>query len=174
MGVSRRTILRTGLAAGVATTAPNIIRAQAQPAAGKTMRAVMQGDLRSFDPIWTTANISAYYGAMVYDTLFAVDDQYKSQPQMVDKWDLSDDKKTYTFELRDGLGWQDNTPVTAADCVASIRRWAVRNSGGQAIMARAAGPFRQGRQDHRADAEGAVRPGDRPRCRVLHHAAAAS
>ena len=34
----------------------------------------MQGDLRSFDPIWTTANISAYYGAMVYDTLFAVDD----------------------------------------------------------------------------------------------------
>ena len=30
MGVSRRTILRTGLAAGVATTAPNIIRAQAQ------------------------------------------------------------------------------------------------------------------------------------------------
>ena len=79
MGVSRRTILRTGLAAGVATTAPNIIRAQAQPAAGKTMRAVMQGDLRSFDPIWTTANISAYYGAMVYDTLFAVDDQFKSQ-----------------------------------------------------------------------------------------------
>jgi peptide/nickel transport system substrate-binding protein len=137
MGVSRRTILRTGLAAGVATTAPNIIRARAQPAAAKTMRAVMQGDLRSFDPIWTTANISAYYGAMVYDTLFAVDDQFKSQPQMVGKWNLSDDKKTYTFELRDGLGWQDGTPVTAADCVASIRRWAVRNSGGQAIMARA-------------------------------------
>ena len=96
----------------------------------------MQGDLRSFDPIWTTANITAYYGAMVYDTLFAVDEAFKPQPQMVEQWNLSDDKKTYTFQLRDGLGWQDNTPVTAADCVASIRRWAVRNSGGQAIMQR--------------------------------------
>ncbi len=136
MSISRRTILRTGVAAGAAAAAPGIIRAQAQPAAAKTLRAVMQGDLRSFDPIWTTANISAYYGAMVYDTLFSIDSDFKAQPQMVDKWNLSDDKKTYTFQLRDGLAWQDNTPVTAADCVASIRRWAVRNSGGQAIMAR--------------------------------------
>jgi peptide/nickel transport system substrate-binding protein len=109
----------------------------ARAATPTVLRAVMQGDLRSFDPIWTTANISAYYGAMVYDTLFAIDDTYKPQPQMVGKWGLSDDKKTYTFQLRDGLAWQDNTPVTAADCVASIRRWAVRNAGGQAIMARA-------------------------------------
>lgn len=135
MSISRRGVIGSGLAAGV--FAPMIRRARA---AGdtSTLRAVMQGDLRSFDPIWTTANISAYYGAMVYDTLFAVDDKYQAQPQMVDKWSLSDDKKTYTFRLRDGLGWQDGTPVTAADCVASIRRWAVRNSGGQAIMARAA------------------------------------
>ena len=54
----------------------------------------MQGDLRSFDPIWTTANITAYHGAMVYDTLFAIDAQFKPQPQMVGKWSLSDDKKT--------------------------------------------------------------------------------
>ena len=158
MGISRRGVIGSGLAAGV--FAPMVRRAHAAGDTG-TLRAVMQGDLRSFDPIWTTANISAYYGAMVYDTLFAVDDKFKAQPQMVDKWSLSDDKKTYTFQLRDGLGWQDNTPVTAADCVASIRRWAVRNSGGQAIMARAAGPLGQGRQDHRADAEGAVRHGDR-------------
>ena len=137
MSISRRTILRTGVAAGAAAAAPGIIRAQAQPAAAKTLRAVMQGDLRSFDPIWTTANISAYYGAMVYDTLFAIDWGLQSRSRRwSDKWNLSDDKKTYTSQLRDGLGWQDGTPVTAADCVASIRRWAVRNSGGQAIMAR--------------------------------------
>jgi peptide/nickel transport system substrate-binding protein len=134
MGISRRGVIRSGLAAGL--VAPMIRRARAAAADTSTLRAVMQGDLRSFDPIWTTANISAYYGAMVYDTLFAVDDKFNAQPQMIDKWSLSDDKKTYTFHLRDGLGWQDNTPVTAADCVASIRRWAVRNSGGQAIMAR--------------------------------------
>jgi peptide/nickel transport system substrate-binding protein len=134
MPTSRRAVLATALAGTLALPAIRSPRA----AGPVTLRAVMQGDLRSFDPVWTTANISAYYGAMVYDTLFGVDDQYKPQPQMVDQWSLSDDKKIYTFHLRDGLAWQDNTPVTAADCVASIRRWAVRNSGGQAIMARAA------------------------------------
>lgn len=135
MNMLRRSILRAG-AAALAAPALGISRARA--AGPVTMRAVMQGDLRSFDPIWTTANITAYYGAMVYDTLFAVDDKFNPQPQMVGQWNLSDDKKTYTFVLRDGLGWQDNTPVTAADCVASIRRWAARNAGGQAIMQRTA------------------------------------
>jgi peptide/nickel transport system substrate-binding protein len=132
MLTSRRSVLRTAVAGALAL--PAIRRARA--AAPQTLRTVMQGDLRSFDPIWTTANITAYYGAMVYDTLFAIDADLKPQPEMVDKWSLSDDKKTYTFQLRDGLAWQDNTPVTAADCVASIRRWGARNSGGQAIMAR--------------------------------------
>ena len=139
MHPSRRNIVKAGLAGAlsVPTLGLPIIR-RARAAGPVTLRAVMQGDLRSFDPIWTTANITAYYGAMVYDTLFAVDEHYNPQPQMVGKWDLSDDKKTYTFVLRDGLSFQDNTPVTADDCVASIRRWAVRNSGGQAIMQRAA------------------------------------
>jgi peptide/nickel transport system substrate-binding protein len=59
------------------------------------------------------------------------------QPQMVGNWGISDDKKTYTFELRDGLSWHDGTPVTAADCVASLRRWAQVDEGGKLIMERA-------------------------------------
>jgi peptide/nickel transport system substrate-binding protein len=67
---------------------------------------------------------------MVYDTLFGVNDKFEPQPQMVSKWSLSDDRKTYTFELRDGLKFTDGTPVTAKDCVASIRRWGARDGGG--------------------------------------------
>ncbi len=122
-----------GGAAAVAAAAPGIRGAQAASNT-KILNAVMQGDLRSFDPIWTTANITAYYGAMVYDTLFSMDAEFRPQPQMVGKWGSSEDKRTYTFELRDGLLWQDGTAVTAADCVASLRRWAVRNAGGQMMM----------------------------------------
>jgi peptide/nickel transport system substrate-binding protein len=135
--VSRRSVIGTGLAIG-ALGAPRIARAQAAPPAAKTLRAVMQGDLRVFDPIWTTANITAYHGAMIYDMLFANDADLKPQPQMVGKWDLSDDKKTYTFMLRDGLKWHDGTPVTARDCVASIRRWGARDGGGQVLLAHTA------------------------------------
>src|SRR5438128_10113296 len=98
---TRRTILKGGLAAAALTSFPAIIKAQAQPSAARTVKAVMHADLRVLDPIWTTANISAYHGAMVYDTLFGLDGNFTPQPQMVDKWGVSDDKLTYTFVLRD-------------------------------------------------------------------------
>src|SRR5207244_7995846 len=128
--------LTGGLAAAALTSAPSIIKTQAQPARARTVRAVMHADLRVLDPIWTTANISAYHGAMIYDTLFGLDDKFTPQPQMVSKWGVSDDKLTYTFELRDGLKFSDGAAVTAADCVASVRRWAARSGGGKTMMKR--------------------------------------
>src|SRR5205814_1332420 len=58
----------------------------------------------------------------------------KPQPQMVDKWTVSDDKLTYKFTLRDGLKWHDGQPVRAADCIPSIERWAKRDQFGQKMM----------------------------------------
>src|SRR3954452_1896274 len=102
-------------------------------AAGKTIRFIAQADLRSLDPIWTTAYITRNYGYMVYDTLFALDKDLKPQPQMVDTWTVSDDKLKYSFTLRDGLKWHDGQPVTAADCIASIQRWGKRDPLGQKL-----------------------------------------
>ena len=136
MTTTRRGVLAGGLAALASTSAPAIIPARATPAAARTVKAVMHADLRVLDPIWTTANISAYHGAMIYDTLFGLDANFNPQPQMVNKWGLSDDKLTYTFELRDGLKFSDGTAVTSADCVASVRRWAARSGGGQTMMKR--------------------------------------
>ena len=120
---TRRSILKGGLAAAALTSAPSIVRTQAQPSRARTIRAVMHADLRVLDPIWTTANITAYHGAMIYDTLFGLDASFTPQPQMVSKWGLSDDKLTYTFELRDGLKFSDGQAVTAADCVFGGAWW---------------------------------------------------
>ena len=102
-------------------------------AAGKTITAVMHSDLRIIDPIFTTAYITRDHGYMVYDTLVAPDSSFKIQPQMAD-WKISDDKLTYTFTLRDGLKWHDGAPVTAEDCVASLKRWAAVDGMGQKLM----------------------------------------
>lgn len=102
-------------------------------AAGKTITAVMHSDLRVIDPILTTAYITRDHGYMVFDTLVATDSNFKIQPQMAD-WKVSDDKLTYTFTLRDGLKWHDGTPVTAEDCVASLKRWAKVDGMGQKLM----------------------------------------
>ncbi|PWJ84341.1 extracellular solute-binding protein (family 5) [Mesorhizobium loti] len=134
MTISRREILKAGLAAGTALSIPSGLRAQTVSAGARTVHMV-KGDLRIFDPIWTATNITADYGAAIYDTLFAFDSKFMPQPQMVGKFDVSDDKNIYMFELRDGLVWHDGTPVTAADCVASIRCWGQVAPGGQLIMA---------------------------------------
>jgi peptide/nickel transport system substrate-binding protein len=102
--------------------------------ADSTLKVALHSDLKIIDPIWTTALISTHHGMMVYDTLFALDEKLTVRPQMVDKWTLSEDKLTWTFTLRDGLEWHDGQPVTAEDCVASIKRWSVRDGMGQKLM----------------------------------------
>ena len=88
----------------------------------------MHSDLKIIDPIWTTALISSHHGYLVYDTLFSLDEKLETKPQMVERWEVSDDKLTWTFTLRDGLEWHDGAPVKAEDCVASIRRWGARDA----------------------------------------------
>src|SRR5207302_11138709 len=97
------------------------------------LKAALHSDLKIIDPIWTTALISTHHGYMVYDTLFALDANLVPRPQMVDKWETSPDKLTWTFTLRDGLEWHDGKPVTAADCVPSIIRWMGRDPMGQKL-----------------------------------------
>lgn len=137
MTINRRDLIKAGVAAATALSIPSVLRAQTAPTDEKTIRLVMSGDLSIFDPIFTTADITAGHAMAIYDTLFSLDSKSTPQPQMVGKWGLSDDRKTYTFELRNGLGWHDGTPVTAADCVASIRRWGQVDGGGKMIMERA-------------------------------------
>jgi peptide/nickel transport system substrate-binding protein len=104
----------------------------AAPASAETtLRVVMHSDLKIVDPIWTTAYIVRNHGYMIYDTLFAMDAKGDIRPQMVDKYEISPDKLTYTMTLRDGLVWHDGKPVTSEDCVASIKRWAAKDSLGQ-------------------------------------------
>jgi len=42
---------------------------------------------------------------------------------MVDSYELSNDKLTYTFTLRDGLKFHDGAPVRLGRSIASIDRW---------------------------------------------------
>src|SRR5205085_11852213 len=74
-----------------------------------TLRVVKHSDLKIVDPIWTTAYITRDHGYMIYDTLFATDAAGQVKPQMIDKYDLSADKLTWTMTLRDGLLWHDGT-----------------------------------------------------------------
>lgn len=134
MNISRRCLVKAGIAAGTALSIPSILQAQT-PSTGRTML-MAAGNITNFDPYANETYSVVDHGLAIYDTLFALDSKLEPQPQMVGKWGVSDDKKTYTFELRDSLGFHDGSPVTAADCVASIRRW-FQTAGGQLVRERA-------------------------------------
>ena len=129
--VTRRTFLAGSIAASTLAGAP---RANAQKRGG-TLRFVPHADLKILDPIWTTAYITRNHGYMIYDTLFALDANLQIRPQMVDKHTVSREGMKYTFTLRDGLKFHDGQPVTAEDCVASIKRWGARDALGRLLMA---------------------------------------
>src|SRR5689334_17631305 len=124
LGLRRLAILATGIWALLAPVAM----------AQTTLRLVAHSDLKVLDPIWTTAFITRNHGYMIYDVLFAKDEHGEIKPQMVEKFETSPDKLTWTFTLRDGLKWHDGKPVTAEDCVASIKRWGARDALGQQLL----------------------------------------
>ena len=122
-----------GAAAGAAIAA-SVPRRRARAASdNKTLRFIPQSDVQVLDPIWTTAYVTRNHGYMVFDTLFAIDSQFKPHPQMVGEFEVSSDKLNYSFALRDGLKFHDGQPVRGADCVASLKRWMARDTLGQTL-----------------------------------------
>lgn len=129
-GTGRRAILAGG--AALATT--GIIRPREARAAG-TLDIVLESEVVILDPHVITAAITRTFATHVFDTLFAMDDRGQIKPQMVEAWETSPDRLTWRFRLRDGLTWHDGAPVTAAECVLSLKRWAPRDPLGRMLEA---------------------------------------
>jgi len=73
-------------------------------------------DLRSFNPV-NIIEAPEYEAAfMQYDMLLNFDkDTLEPAPGLATEWDVSEDGKTWTFQIRDNATWHDGEPVTAAD-----------------------------------------------------------
>ena len=123
------------MAGGAGLGAVSLIRPRAARAAAKAMTVVLESEVTILDPHVITATITRTFGLHVFDMLFAMNEQGEIKPQMVESYDSSPDKLSWTFVLRDGLKWHDGNPVTAEDCVASLKRWSVRDPLGKMLMA---------------------------------------
>ena len=113
--------------------------ALAAPAIGgttKTLLFVPQSPLASLDPVWTSAMTTRNIGFQIYDVLFGRDEFMNPKPQMLAGYVIGDDGLRWTMTLRDNQWFHDGEKVLARDCVASLRRWMVRDPGGATLSAR--------------------------------------
>ena len=134
-----RSLGRRGtLAGGAASLAGVGLIRPREARAATAMTVVLESEVTILDPHYITATITRTFGLHVFDMLFAMNEKGEIKPQMVDSWEASADGLNWSFRLRDGLKWHDGTAVTAADCVASLKRWSVRDPLGKMLMADAA------------------------------------
>ncbi|MGJ5079443.1 ABC transporter substrate-binding protein [Bradyrhizobium sp. HKCCYLS3013] len=133
--MDRRTVLKGLAGAGGLALTGFAAPAIAQGAAARTLRFVPQANLANFDPIWGTQYVVRNAAAMVWDTLYGIDDQFVPQRQMVESEEVSSDGLTWTFKLRPGLKFHDGEPVLAKDVVASLTRWSARDPMGLMLKA---------------------------------------
>jgi peptide/nickel transport system substrate-binding protein len=132
--MDRRAFLKSVAGAG-ALAGTLASPAVSQRAAARALRFVPQADLANFDPIWGTQYVVRNASALVWDTLYGVDENLQPQRQMVESEEVSADGLTWTFRLRPGLKFHDGEKVLAKDVVASLNRWGARDLMGKMIKA---------------------------------------
>jgi peptide/nickel transport system substrate-binding protein len=96
-GLRRRATLAG--AAALATT--SLIRSR-EARAAKGLTTVWESEVTILDPHFTTATITRTFGLHVFDMLFAMNEKGETKPQMIDSWQASADKLTWSFTLREG------------------------------------------------------------------------
>ncbi|MES2738580.1 MAG: peptide ABC transporter substrate-binding protein [Verrucomicrobiota bacterium] len=83
---------------------------------------IQSAEPETLDPALTTDQVSMRLSTSLFEGLCRVTQAGKPEPGMAERWDVSEDRKTYTFHLRAGTAWTNGQPVTAQDFVASWQR----------------------------------------------------
>jgi len=88
------------------------------PAVGGEIVEAVVGTPRSLNPILSVSNdVDNDLTRLLFSRLFTVDGAGRVVPDLVERYDISSDQKTYTFVMRENARWHDGEPLTADDVV---------------------------------------------------------
>lgn len=112
-----KVLFRAGAAALVLALSAAAVQADG------TLRIGRDQDSNTLDPIYTIENADIWVLNNMNAKLVRVNEDMSGvAPALAKSWDISDDKTTYTFHLRDGLKFSDGSDLTASDVKFSLER----------------------------------------------------
>jgi oligopeptide transport system substrate-binding protein len=122
-GISRRDFLKiggTGLAGAAMLGVPGcgVFSGGGGGGGGGSSKSVTinLGDtIRDLDSTTTTDSVSVDVLENVVSGLMRLDPDNRPVPELAESYEISSDKLTYTFKLRDGIKWSNGDPVTSQD-----------------------------------------------------------
>jgi oligopeptide transport system substrate-binding protein len=79
-------------------------------------------DPANLDPALVGDSTSAFLASQLFSGLVQFDNELNVQPDLAERWDVSNDGKTYTFYLRGDAQFADGTPITSKDVRYSLER----------------------------------------------------
>ena len=82
---------------------------------GGTMVMIVQPEPPSLASYLSTSGPIGLMAPKVYDGLLDYDKDLKAVPSLAETWEVSEDGKTVTFNLRKGVKWHDGEDFTSAD-----------------------------------------------------------
>jgi peptide/nickel transport system substrate-binding protein len=73
-------------------------------------------DVRTLNPLLVSDTASGEVTTLMFDGLVDIDpDSLDPIPNLATAWTVSEDNKTYTFTIKEGVKWHDGAPFTAQD-----------------------------------------------------------
>jgi oligopeptide transport system substrate-binding protein len=80
---------------------------------------IQSAEPETIDPALVTDQVSMRISESLFEGLCRVDAEGRANPGVAERWEVSPDKRTYTFHLRHNALWSNGEAVTAADFVYS-------------------------------------------------------
>lgn len=113
-------VLAIALVAGQSLWQPEV-RAVEVPAATGSLR-VSGHEPETLDPAFAQDSTTTGYLTHIHAGLVRLDENLEVVPDLAEGWELSPDRRTYTFTLRSEARFQDGRTITAADVKYSLER----------------------------------------------------
>jgi peptide/nickel transport system substrate-binding protein len=103
------------------------------PAAAKgTLRATLNTSLNQLYPAKATIGEEYIYNVLVFSGLVRITEDLKFQGELAERWQASDDLKTWTFYLRKGVKFHHGKELTAEDVITTFKMIADPATGSSA------------------------------------------
>lgn len=141
--VSRRQFLGGTLAAvglalsGCSPAQPGAQQAPARtPSSGGTLKVAIINEPPTLDAAYTTALVTNWTMAHVFEGLFAYNSKFEPVPHLVERYEVNKEATKFTFYLRKGVLFHNGQEFTAADAAASLRRWGQVGAQGREVFRR--------------------------------------
>lgn len=90
---------------------------------GGEINLALESSPTTLDPVMSTSTPTKHVARHIFESLYAMNTKLQAEPMLAKSVDISEDGKTYTFELREDIKFHDGSVMTAEDAVASIERW---------------------------------------------------